>query len=66
MKRLLIYMGRWQLSTPILTEISKAIHYFFGINSFLILLTIANVFGALIFYRPDKWILNRKHREQDE
>lgn len=56
-KRLLFYLLRWQLSTPIL-----ALIVYFCVNKIgsLCSTIIANFIGGLIFYQVDKWIFNKK------
>lgn len=55
MKKLLLYLCRWQLSTPILYVCIALIP--FGNLATTIL---ANLIGGLIFYKVDQWIFKRK------
>ena len=57
MKKLLLYLLRWQLSTPILAVVvSMTIN---NMNSFYSTM-IANLIGGLLFYNVDKFIF-KKH-----
>jgi len=53
MKRLLLYLFRWQLSTPILAVV---VYFLVDKTGPLITTIIANLIGGLIFYQVDKWI----------
>lgn len=53
--KLILYILRWQLSTPILAII---VYYLNDRLGSLITTVIANFIGALIFYSLDKKILN--------
>ena len=57
MKRLALYLIRWQLSTPIL-----AIVTFYLVSEFgsIVSAVIANLIGGLIFYKVDKHIFNKR------
>lgn len=56
----IIYLFRWQLSTPILSLVLML----FGVGSSPIIPTIvANFIGGLIFFWIDKWIFNRKPKK---
>lgn len=57
MKRLLLYLLRWQLSTPILAIV---VHYTIALYGSLISTIIANLIGGLLFYKIDKIIFNKK------
>lgn len=63
MKRLLAYLIRWQLSTPILAPV---IAYFkssptvFGTSEDWIGSAVANLIGGLIFFKVDKFIMRAK------
>lgn len=59
MKKYLLYLLRWQLSTPILALILYLLH----INE-LIETIIANLIGGLIFFWIDKWIFKEKENEK--
>ena len=53
--KLIKYMARWQLSTPILAIVP----YFlmkYDISNFWITAIISNIIGSLIFYKVDKYI----------
>lgn len=59
LKKYLLYLLRWQLSTPILAPV---IAYFkhspsiFGVKEDWIGSAVANLIGGLIFFWVDKWI----------
>ena len=55
MKRFLLYLLRWQLSTPILALCLSKLNFSVGINTI-----IANFFGGIIFYFIDKKIFKEK------
>jgi len=55
MKRYILYLLRWQLSTPILALIL----YLLNTNE-IIETIIANLIGGMIFYWVDKKIFNRE------
>ena len=59
MKRFLLYLLRWQLSTPILALCLSKLNFSVGINTI-----IANLIGGIIFYFIDKRIF--KERKDDE
>ena len=56
LKQYLLYLLRWQLSTPILAICLKLLHPHFGDVTVTI---IANLVGGLIFFWVDKWIFLR-------
>lgn len=56
MKRYILYILRWQLSTPILALILYLLH----INE-IIETIIANLIGGMIFYWVDKLIFKEKN-----
>jgi hypothetical protein len=56
-QRLLMYMGRWQLSSPIL-----ALAMLFVPGNTAARVIIANLIGSLIFFPVDRWIMSRKKR----
>lgn len=61
MKRLLVYIVRWQLSTPVLALITcLTIDRIGSIGSAII----ANLIGALIFYKIDKNIFGKKQNNK--
>lgn len=55
LKKLLLYLLRWQLSTPILFLCVSLIPYGNLTTTFL-----ANLIGGLIFFRVDEWIFKKK------
>tara|TARA_R100000988_G_C3993508_1_gene164262 strand:- start:249 stop:497 length:249 start_codon:yes stop_codon:yes gene_type:complete len=59
MKRLLKYMSRWQLSTPILAII-PIILMKYGITNFWLTAFIANLIGSLIFFKVDEFIFAKE------
>lgn len=54
MKRYLLYLARWQLSTPILAIVL----YILNLNEILETI-IANLIGGMIFYWVDKKIFRK-------
>jgi hypothetical protein len=52
MKKLSLYMIRWQMSTPIL---GAAVYVLPGGSLFKA--AVANLVGSLIFFRVDRWIM---------
>ena len=69
MKRLLLYMGRWQLSTPILAIVPKllikcGIIHIIGTGGlsnwdWWLSAIITNIIGALLLYQVDKKIFKK-------
>lgn len=55
MKRYILYILRWQLSTPILALILYLLH-----TNEIIETIIANLIGGMIFYWADKLIFKEK------
>ena len=55
--KLIIYLLRWQLSTPIL---SAVIYFTIDLWGNLASTVLANLIGGLIFYKIDKLIFKRK------
>jgi hypothetical protein len=53
MKKLFLYLLRWQLSTPILAVIT---YFLAGTYGSVISAIVANLLGGLIFYKIDKII----------
>jgi uncharacterized membrane-anchored protein len=59
MKRLLLYLIRWQLSTPILAIVVYFLVDKIGsLNSTII----ANLVGGLVFYQIDKFIFRKNSK----
>lgn len=58
MKQYLLYLLRWQLSTPILMIILKILD-----TNIIIKTIIANLIGGMIFYWVDKKILVRGKKD---
>ncbi len=56
MKKLIIYMTRWQLSTPILALVPIALINTFSINNFWATAFVSNLIGSLMFFWVDKKI----------
>lgn len=54
-QKLLMYMFRWQMSSPIL-----AVSVLFIPGSTAIKVIVANLIGSLIFFPVDRWIMSRK------
>jgi hypothetical protein len=54
-KKILMYMGRWQLSSPIL-----ALCVAFVPGNTAIKVIVANIIGSLIFFPVDRWIMTTK------
>ena len=55
MKRLLIYLFRWQLSTPILAVVVGCLAHLGEWWA----AACANLIGGLIFYNVDRWIFRK-------
>lgn len=55
MKRYILYLLRWQLSTPILALVL----YLLNVNEILETI-IANLIGGIIFFEIDKRIFNKE------
>jgi len=56
MKKMLFYLMRWQLSTPILWSVI----YFLTDLPLIWQTIIANLIGGLIFFWVDRWIFTAK------
>lgn len=55
--KLLLYLFRWQLSTPILFVITNyTIEHYGALNAAIL----SNLIGGLIFYKIDKMIFKKK------
>lgn len=54
MKKLVLYLLRWQLSTPILATVLYLLH-----TSEIVETIIANLVGGVIFFQVDKKIFRR-------
>lgn len=54
--RLLMYLFRWQMSTPILAGVV----WFLSDYNEIVSAVVANLIGGLIFYKIDKLIFNKK------
>jgi len=54
-KKYLIYHGRWQLSTVVMSGPITLFSYYF---SPIIALAFSQVIGACVFWYIDKWIFN--------
>ena len=54
--RLLMYLFRWQMSTPILAGVV----WFLSDYNEIVSAVVANLIGGLIFYKIDKIIFNKK------
>jgi len=61
MKKLIKYIIRWQLSTPILAII-PAILLDYGISSFFVTAIISNFVGSLIFFKVYEIIFSKETR----
>lgn len=59
MKKLLKYIFRWQLSTPILAMIPFVLMKY-NISNFWIIAIISNFIGSLIFFKVDEYIFSKK------
>ena len=57
MKRFMLYLIRWQLSTPILALCIVKLKFAPTINTI-----IANLIGGIIFYWIDKYIFSKPNR----
>ena len=54
--RLLMYLFRWQMSTPILAGVV----WFLSDYNEIVSAVVANLIGGLIFYKIDKLIFNKE------
>jgi len=63
MRKFLMYLTRWQLSTPILAIVVNLTIEKCGS---LVSTIIANLIGGIIFYKVDKFIFNKKSDENTE
>lgn len=59
MKKFLLYLLRWQLSTPILALVLLLMKDW----NYLIATIVANLIGGIIFFWVDKWIFNKKDKK---
>lgn len=50
-----MYMGRWQLSSPILAVSVVLVPGNTGVK-----VVVANILGSLIFFPVDRWIMSKK------
>lgn len=62
MKKFLLYLLRWQLSTPILALILFLMKDW----NYLIATIVANLIGGIIFFWVDRWIFNKKDKKEKE
>ena len=60
MKRLLLYLLRWQASTPILAVVT----YYLASYDAVVSAVIANLIGGLLFYKIDKTIFKGNHERE--
>lgn len=58
-QKLLMYMFRWQMSSPIL-----AISVVFIPGSTWVKIVVANLIGSLMFFPVDRWIMLRRGSEK--
>ena len=58
--KFILYLIRWQLSTPILALCLNFLQFNTLINTI-----IANFIGGIIFYWVDKYIFNKKEVDED-
>ena len=65
MSKLIKYMFRWQLSTPILAIIPFILTRY-NINNFWVTALIANLIGSLIFFKIDEVIFDKLKDRADE
>lgn len=59
--RFILYLIRWQLSTPILALCLNLLHFNTLVNTI-----IANLIGGIIFYWVDKYIFNKERKNDRE
>lgn len=59
--RLLMYLFRWQMSTPILAGVV----WFLSDYNEIVSAVVANLIGGLIFYKIDKLIFNKKRHVKE-
>lgn len=61
MEKFILYLVRWQLSTPILALVSFLLYKYLGDFSTAV---IANLIGGCIFYKVDKWLFKRQNKNK--
>lgn len=61
MKKFLLYLLRWQLSTPILALVL----FFMKDWNYVLATIIANLIGGIIFFWVDRWIFNKKEKTNE-
>lgn len=59
--RLLMYLFRWQMSTPILAGVV----WYLSDHNEIVSAVVANLIGGLIFYKIDKLIFNKKRHVKE-
>lgn len=59
--RLLMYLFRWQMSTPILAGVV----WFLSDYNEIVSAVVANLIGGLIFYKIDKLIFNKERHVKE-
>jgi len=64
MKKYILYLGRWQLSTPILAGVF-AFSFFENLGP-IEKSVIANTIGGFIFFWVDRWIFRNKEKINEE
>lgn len=60
MKKYLLYLGRWQLSTPILALVMAKM----AIGSGMVKVVVANLVGGLIFFWVDRLIFGINDKKE--
>jgi len=63
-KRFLLYLGRWQLSSPILYPVLLYADYWLNLGTninFLIATILANLIGGCIFFWVDRFIFRQRY-----
>lgn len=58
--KFILYLIRWQLSTPILALCLNFLNFSTLVNTI-----IANLIGGIIFYWVDRFIFNKDRKEKD-
>jgi len=56
---MIVYMIRWQLSTPILAVVPWGLAIYFGIKNYWWAAVITNIVGSWIIYPVDKFIFRK-------
>ena len=67
LKQYLVYLVRWQMSTPILAPVVAAFKHspkILGTGEDWLAAAVANLIGGLIFFWVDRWIFRQQNQPQ--